>query len=86
MTATKSIAIALTLAGFAVAIAAAYHWWKASRVYLPEPVASISDVPELHILNGQVSAALTNNMNARAAFLTGLAAILGTLGSVVGTL
>jgi uncharacterized iron-regulated membrane protein len=53
MTSLKIAAIAFALAGLVAAIIAARYWWQASKVFLPDPAASITDVPELYILKQQ---------------------------------
>ena len=82
----KILAITFAFIGFAVAIYAAWLWWKASRVAIREPQASISDVPELHIYSTQVAYNEASELNARAAFWTGIAAVCSALGSVFGVL
>lgn len=86
MTLTHTLAILFTFAGLITAVAAAWYWRLASHVYVPEPKASISDVPELHIMSGQVAAYESSKLNSTAATLTGLAAILSGIGSVLGVL
>ncbi|MBB5053475.1 hypothetical protein HNQ36_003475 [Afipia massiliensis] len=66
---------------------AAIYWWKASRVDIPHTAAaSISDVPELYILNTQVAFNESSRLNCRAAVWTGLAAVLSAIASVLGVL
>jgi hypothetical protein len=84
MAAFKIIALLFSLAGLASALAAARYWYLASREYPSEPVQSISDVPELHILNTKVSMGKAGALNAKAAIWTGAAAVLSALGSVIG--
>jgi hypothetical protein len=55
MTITHAAAVLFALSGLVTAIAAAHYWWKASRIQIQQPVASISDVSELHIMSGQVA-------------------------------
>jgi hypothetical protein len=86
MSMSRSIAIALAILGLAAAIIAARYWWKASRVAIPYTVASISDVPEAHILGTQVAFNESSRLNSRAAIWTGLAAVLSAAASVVGVL
>lgn len=82
----KGLAIALAVAGLATAIIAAGYWWKASRVTIPDTAASISDVPELHILGTQVAFSESSRLNSRAAVWTGVAAVLSGAASVLGVL
>lgn len=82
----KGFAVAMALVGLAAAIVAATYWWKASRVTVPDPVASISDVPELHILGTQAAFAESSRLNGRAAVWTGIAAVLSAAAAVIGVL
>ena len=70
--------------GLAAAIVAASYWWRASRVAPAEQVASISDVPELHIMGTEVAFNESSRLNSIAAIWTGIAAILSAIGSVLG--
>jgi hypothetical protein len=81
---TKIIALLFAVAGLVCAIVAARYWLLGSREYPPELVQSISDAPELHVLNTQVSIGKAGSLNAKAAILTGAAAILSALGSIIG--
>ena len=83
---TKTAAIILALLGLAAALNAARLWWQASRTPIPALTQSISDAPELHLLNTQVIYNTSSQINARAAVWTGLAAILSALASVLGVL
>jgi hypothetical protein len=82
----KTLAVLFAILGLAAAIVAAIYWRKASRVSIPNPVASISDVPELHILGTQVAFNESSRLNSRAAIWTGVAAILSAAASVFGVL
>ena len=82
----RSIAILFALAGLVTAIAAAVYWWKASRVPIQSTTASISNVPELHIMSGHVAYNASSEQNSRAALLTGIAAVLSAIGSVLAVL
>lgn len=84
MTSIKIAAFLFALAGLASAIVAARYWLLGSREYPSELVQSISDAPELHILNVQVSIGKAAALNAQAAKWTGAAAILSALGSIIG--
>ena len=86
MTVMHILAILFSVAGLLAAIAAAYYWWKASRVAIQTPTASISDVPQLHIMSGDIAFNRSSTLNARAALLTGMAAVLSAIGSVLGVL
>lgn len=86
MTTIKCIALACALLGLAAAIVAAIYWWKASRVPIPPTVASISDVPELHIMGTQVAFNESSRLNSRAAIWTGMAAVLSAVASILGVL
>lgn len=86
MTALKCLAVALAALGLAAAIIAAVYWWKASRVGIPNPVASSSDVPEIHILGTQVAFNEPARFNSHAAIWTGVTAILSATASVLGVL
>ncbi|MGY3033633.1 hypothetical protein ACVIIV_002803 [Bradyrhizobium sp. USDA 4354] len=84
MTTLHRLAVGLAFGGLLFAIAAAHYWWRASQVAIRQPVASISDVPELHIASGQVAFNESSRLNATAAILTGISAVLSALGSVLG--
>ena len=81
---TKIIALLFAVAGLVCAIAAARYWLLGSRVYPSQLDQSISDAPERYILNTQVSIGNAGTLNATAAKLTGAAAILSALGSIIG--
>jgi hypothetical protein len=86
----------LSLATLATAVLAAYYWFKSSRIpifELDEPVASISDAPESHVLVAKVHIASlmaaskeSSALNKVAALWTGVSALLGAITTVVGTL
>jgi hypothetical protein len=82
----KIAAIALAVLGLAAALNAARLWWKASMVPIPSTTVSISDVPELHLLNTQVAFNTSSQINSRAAIWTGLSALLSATASVLGVL
>jgi hypothetical protein len=82
----RLIAIMFAIAGLVAAIVASRYWWKASRVGISQTVASISDVPEIHILGTQVAFNESSRLNSRAAIWTGVAAVLSAVASVVGVL
>ena len=63
MTITHALAIVFALAGLGTAIAAAFYWRRASQVPVHEPKASISDVPELHIMSGHVAFYESSQLN-----------------------
>jgi hypothetical protein len=84
MAPTKIVAFLFALAGLVSAIVAARYWFLGSREYPSELPQSMSDAPELHILNVQVSIGKAGTLNAKAAKWTGAAAILSALGSIIG--
>jgi hypothetical protein len=86
MSLTKILAITFALLGLIAAIIAAIYWWKASTIDIPEPVASISDVPEMHVLSTQVAFSESSRLNSVAARWTGFAAVLSAAASVLGVL
>ena len=53
---------------------------------IPNPVAPISDVPEIHIFGTQAAFNESAQLNSRAAIWTGVAAILIATASVLGVL
>jgi hypothetical protein len=55
MTVMHILAILFSAAGLLAAIEAAYYSWKASRVTIETPAASISDVPQLHNMSGDIA-------------------------------
>jgi hypothetical protein len=84
MTGLKITALFFAVAGLACAIKAAIYWLQASRVYPSDLAQSVSDAPDLHILNVQVSIGKAGAFNAKAAKWTGAAAVLGSISSVIG--
>ena len=86
MSTFKSAAVALAIMGLVAAIVAARYWWKASKVPISQPVASISDVPALHILGTQVAFNESSRLSGCAAIWTGIAAVLSATASVLGVL
>ncbi|MGF6430888.1 MULTISPECIES: hypothetical protein [Bradyrhizobium] len=80
------LAIIFAPAGLGISVVAAIYWWKASRVPIQHPAASISDVSEQHIMSGQVAFYESSQLNSRAAVLTGVATVLSAVGSVFGVL
>jgi hypothetical protein len=86
MSTTHCFAVVFAVAGLTAAIVAAAYWWKASRVAIVQTAASISDVPELYILSGQVAFNESSRLNSRAAVWTGVAAVLSSIASVLGVL
>jgi hypothetical protein len=86
MNSTHCLAIVFAVAGLGAAIVAAIYWWKASRVPIQTAAASISDVPELHIMSGHTAFYESSQLNSRAAIFTGIAAVLSAIGSVLGVL
>jgi hypothetical protein len=86
MSTAHYFAMAFAVTGLVVAIVAAVYWWKASRVAIVHTSASISDVPELYILSGQVAFNESSQLNCRAAIWTGASAILSAIASVLGVM
>jgi hypothetical protein len=86
MPVVHAFSILFAVAGLGVAVAAALYWWKSSRVPIQSMAASISDVPELHIISGHVAFHQSSQLNSTAALLTGIAAVLSAIGSVLGVL
>jgi hypothetical protein len=84
--ALKYLAIVLACLGLVAAIVAATFWWKASRVPVANPTASIGDVPELYIMNTQVAFNESSRLNSIAAVWTGVAAVLSATASILGVL
>lgn len=82
----KIAAITFAALGLVEAIVAAAYWFKASKTYIPDSVASISDVPELHIYSTQVAFNESSRLNSIAAIWTGVAAIFSATASVLGVL
>jgi hypothetical protein len=82
----KIAAIVLAVLGLGAAMIAAAYWWRASRIAILEPVASISDVPEFHLLSTQVAYNESSRLNSRAPVWTGAAAIVSATASVPGVL
>jgi hypothetical protein len=76
--------MATALLSLAAAIVAAAYWWKASKMAIQNSNASISDVPELYIMNAQIAFNESSRLNSRAAIWTGAAAILSALSAVSG--
>jgi len=91
-----NVIITLAVLTFATAIVAAVYWFKSAAVPMPqleEPIASISDAPEQHIMtaganSGILVRALTRSsgLNKRAAIWTGISALLGAATTVCSAL
>lgn len=91
----RTITIAFAIATLGTAIVAAVLWFRSAMIETPEveePVASISDVPEVHIQTAVVN--LNNlrtamdssaKLNKKAAVWTGISALLGAATTVAGT-
>jgi hypothetical protein len=86
MTGRHAFAILFAGAGLVTAMAAAFYWWKASRILIEPTAVSITDMPELHIMSGHVAFYESSRLNSTAAALTGVAAVLSAIGSVFGVL
>mgnify|MGYP001259599976 CR=1 FL=1 len=79
------IALAFAIAGLISAIVAARYWLRASRMKSPEPTQTFaSDVPVFMLMATQHVMIASAKLNAKAAIWTGIAAVLSTLGSVIG--
>jgi hypothetical protein len=76
------------------ALVAARYWYLSSRpapAFGEQPVASISDAPELHILNAQVDVysvqvalAEASQLNKKAAVWSAIAALFGATAAILG--
>jgi hypothetical protein len=55
-------------------------------VQIAESTASISDVPELHILGGKVAFNESSRLNSHAAIWTGISALLNAIATVAGVI
>jgi hypothetical protein len=86
--------IVCSIATAAFALIAAGYWYRSSRptpALNEPPTASISDVPELHIMNAQadvyeVQAALAeaSRLNKKAAVWSAIAALFGAAAAILG--
>lgn len=94
--AVRMLALAAALSAAAIGWHAARLWIRASKIELPPfdpPVASIGDVPELHIMSTSVqlneaivSLQQSNDLNSRAARWTALAAIMTGAATLLGAI
>jgi hypothetical protein len=84
MTVMHVLAILFSVAGITTAITGAVYWLRASRVTIHRTNVSDSDAPQLHIMNGDVAFNESSRLNSTAAVLTGIAAALSGIGSVMG--
>jgi len=83
-----------SIATAACALIAAGYWYRSSRptpALTEPPAASISDVPQLHIMNAQadvyeVQAALAeaSRLNKKAAVWSAVAALFGAAAAILG--
>lgn len=90
----RAITIAFAIATLGAAIFAAVLWFRSAMIETPEveePVASISDVPEVHIQtavvnlnNLQTAMDSSAKLNKKAAVWTGISALLGAATTVAG--
>jgi hypothetical protein len=94
MTGFRIAYISCSIATAICALAAAYFWYLSSRP-TPDisatPLASISDVPELHILNAQIdiyavtdALAEASRLNKKAAICSAAAAVFGAAAALLG--
>ncbi len=91
-----TVTVLLALAALVAAIVSAVYWFKSAAVptkQFDEPVASIGDVPEDHILTAVANAnfvreamAESCRLNKLAAIWTGISALLGASTTVAGML
>lgn len=73
------------MAGLICAIIAAAYWWRASRLKSPDPAQTFAArAPEYMLMATQHVMIASAKLNAKAAFWTGAAAILGAVGTVIG--
>jgi hypothetical protein len=81
-----TITIVLAFATLVASLTAAWYWLKSSRVEIgtAPSMPSISDIPEVHILEAQVAIIQSSAINAKAARWTAAAAVLGAVTSVWG--
>jgi hypothetical protein len=94
MSTLRSAYIVCSAATAICALVAARYWYLSSRpapAISDPPDASISDAPEIHILNAQVDvyavqAALTeaSRLNKKAAIWSALAALFGAAAAILG--
>lgn len=92
----SQIALGASLLAAVVGLYAAWLWWKASKIEMPAydpPLASISDAPEIHIMDATVRLdegyrrlAISGELNAKAARWTAVAAALTAIAVVLGAL
>jgi hypothetical protein len=87
---------ALAFTTLAAAIVSAIYWFKSAAIPTPqfeEPIASVGDVPEQHIINAVANAGILHRaieesarLNKHAAIWTGISALLGAFTTASGVL
>jgi hypothetical protein len=93
---SHTVILILASATLVTAIVAAIYWFKSAGVptpYFVEPIASLDDAPEQHIMSAEANTgglhkAMSDSarLNKRAAVWTGVSALLGAVTTAFGTL
>ena len=88
--------LALASTTLTTAVVSAVYWFKSAAIRTPqfeEPIASVSDAPEQHIINAVANAGIllgvmneAAKFNKRAAIWTGISAFLGAVTTGLGLL
>jgi hypothetical protein len=96
MTVLNLLIAPISLVAALAGIYASWLWYQASKIEMPPfdpPLASMSDAPELHLLDMTVRQneafyrlAISGQLNAKAAGWTGLAALLTAISVLIGAL
>jgi hypothetical protein len=86
MSALKYVAIALSGFGLLAALAAAFYWWRSSRIYIDVSRVPPKDMTAAYVYAFQIAHSESSWLNSQAAVWTGIAAILSAIASVVGVL
>jgi hypothetical protein len=91
-----SMILALASITLATGIVSAVYWFKSAAIPTPqfeEPIASVSDAPEQHIINTAANAGILHvamnesaRLNKHAAIWTGISALLGAVTTASGAL
>ncbi len=96
MTMPHSMILALAFSTLATGVVSAIYWFKSAAIPTPEfeePIASVSDAPELHIISAVANAGILHaamnqsaKLNKHAAIWTGISALLGAVTTASGVL
>jgi hypothetical protein len=86
MPALKYAAITLSGLGLMAALAAAFFWWRSSRIYIDVSRMPPEDRTAAYVIGLKFQLSESSWLNSQAAIWTGIAAVLSSVASALGTL